>query len=643
MPGLRAGRNVGGPHSFTAGSMLNTSGAAPRQRRHGIARRGPRQLLYMLAAALALAPALASAGSWWNEEWKFRKEISFDLSPTGANVAATVQDVPVLVRLSLGNFSYFGDAKPDGADFRVLAADDKTPLKFHFERYDAESQMAFLWIHVPQVAAGSKSERVFVYYGNPGAAAAGDAPGTYDVNQTLVLHFGEASGAPVDATAYKNNASTMAGAAAAKSLIAGGASFTGGQLLTVPASPSLRLLPNQGFTASVWAKPVQLQGEQTLLALSEQGRELVLGLQGARAFVRYTGGAAAVTVQQPGDLAADGWHHFAVTAGAGQVRLFVDGENVASAPVQLVEIGGALTVGGSGVGVASFNGEIDEVECAKVARPPEWIRVAAKSQGIDALLVVYGGDAQKEGGQGSYFGTILRNLTVDGWVIIGICMAMLAVALVVMVLKALYLRRVEVANRRFLEEFRRASATLLSSAGPPATATEQPPGPAARAGVTIEGTHETSTLYQLYVVGVGELQKRIGVPGSRRPGKPVSAQAVEAIRASVDATSTRLQQQLSARMVLLTIAISGGPFLGLLGTVIGVMITFAAIAASGDVNVNAIAPGTAAALAATVAGLSVAIPSLFGYNWLNSRIKAINADQRVFADELIAQIAEQHS
>ena len=96
-------------------------------------------------------------------------------------------------------------------------------------------------------------------------------------------------------------------------------------------------------------------------------------------------------------------------------------------------------------------------------------------------------------------------------------------------------------------------------------------------------------------------------------------------------------------MVLLTIAISGGPFLGLLGTVIGVMITFAAIAASGDVNVNVIAPGTAAALAATVAGLSVAIPSLFGYNWLNSRIKAINADQRVFADELIAQIAEQHS
>jgi len=95
-------------------------------------------------------------------------------------------------------------------------------------------------------------------------------------------------------------------------------------------------------------------------------------------------------------------------------------------------------------------------------------------------------------------------------------------------------------------------------------------------------------------------------------------------------------------MVVLTIAISGGPFLGLLGTVVGVMITFAAIADSGEVNVNAIAPGVAAALAATVAGLAVAIPSLFGYNWLNLRIKAVSADTRVFVDEVVARIAEKY-
>jgi biopolymer transport protein ExbB len=71
--------------------------------------------------------------------------------------------------------------------------------------------------------------------------------------------------------------------------------------------------------------------------------------------------------------------------------------------------------------------------------------------------------------------------------------------------------------------------------------------------------------------------------------------------------------------------------------------TFAATAASGDVNINAIAPGTAAALAATVAGLAVAIPCLFGYNYLNTRIKEITADMRVFVDEFVTQLAEHYS
>src|SRR5262249_9053963 len=128
-------------------------------------------------------------------------------------------------------------------------------------------------------------------------------------------------------------------------------------------------------------------------------------------------------------------------------------------------------------------------------------------------------------------------------------------------------------------------------------------------------------------------------------GKPrnLSPQALGAIKASLDAVIVRENARLNNQMVLLTIAISGGPFLGLLGTVVGVMITFAAIAAVGDVNVNSIAPGIAAALLATVAGLAVAIPCLLGYNWLASRIKNIAADLQVFADELLTKLAENYS
>ena len=58
------------------------------------------------------------------------------------------------------------------------------------------------------------------------------------------------------------------------------------------------------------------------------------------------------------------------------------------------------------------------------------------------------------------------------------------------------------------------------------------------------------------------------------------------------------------------------------------------------IRVNAIAPGIAAALAATCAGLGVAIPALFGYNYLLTRIKATTTDMTVFIDEFVTKLAE---
>jgi biopolymer transport protein ExbB len=145
-------------------------------------------------------------------------------------------------------------------------------------------------------------------------------------------------------------------------------------------------------------------------------------------------------------------------------------------------------------------------------------------------------------------------------------------------------------------------------------------------------------VYRIYHIGAEEIRHRF--PGGANGAKVLSAQSIRAIRASLDAGMVKESHKLNNQMVLLTIAISGGPFLGLLGTVIGVMITFAAIAAAGDVNVNAIAPGIAAALLATVAGLTVAIPSLFGYNYLTIRIKNATSDMHVFIDEFVTKMAE---
>ncbi len=597
------------------------------------------------AASAALVPVIAlAASSWWNNDWKYRKEIGFDTTATGAGIDATAQDVPVLVRLSLANFSYFNDTKPDGSDFRLIAGDDKTPLKFHFEKYDPQDQMALLWVNVPQLIGNSKGEKIYAYYGNSGAASAADVPGTYDVAQVLVLSFSDGPGLPKDLTAFKNNPSVSTALLAPAGLIGGEAKFSGKESISVPATASLRLLPAQGFTASAWLRVPQAE-QAVVFALTDQGKFLELALDGSRLTARASFGAAPATVAQTSDLTFGQWHHVAVTAGNDKLTLYVDGVAAGSAPVTLAELGGDFTIGAAN-GARFLTGEVDEVEVAKALRSADWIKAAARSQGIDANLVLYGADGQREGGgQTSYFVTIAKNLTVDGWVVIGICMAMLAVALIIMVVKAIFLSRVERANYKFISDFRRlrGDATALDKPGESGDGDADDAAEISVLG-TDSGKYGLSTLYRLYHHGVLESQKRVsGQTVSAARAAVLSPQSIDAIRAAMDATMTRLQQSLSSQMVLLTIAISGGPFLGLLGTVIGVMITFAAIALSGDVNVNAIAPGTAAALAATVAGLSVAIPALFGYNWLNTRIRAISADNRVFVDEFVTLLAEQYS
>ena len=293
-----------------------------------------------IALSLALTPALAPvASSWWNNDWKYRKEIGFDLTPAGADVAGSAFDVPVLIRLSLANFSYFNDTKPDGSDFRLIAGDDKTPLKFHFEKYDPQNQMALLWVRVPQLTGGAKTDKIYAYYGNPDAPAAADVAGTYDVSQVLVLPFSDAAGPPADVTAAKNNPASSSATLTPASLIAGGATFTGKETITVPASASLRLLPNQGLTASAWVRTDHAQ-QGTVFALIDGSKELSVSLDGAKFVARAAMGGAPVTAAQSADAALNQWHHVAVTAGSGKLTLYVDGSAVGTASIALTEIGG---------------------------------------------------------------------------------------------------------------------------------------------------------------------------------------------------------------------------------------------------------------------------------------------------------------
>src|SRR5262245_7016626 len=323
-----------------------------------------------LGLAFVLLAAPLTSQAWWNEDWNFRKEIAFDLTPTGADVAGTPTDVPVLIRLHIGNFTYFTDTLPDGADLRFIAADDKTPLKFHIERYDPQSQMAFLWVLVPRLAGGSNTDKIFLYYGNKEAASASDPAATYGTTQAAVYHFAEATGqAPQDSTAYKNNPATPGVETYATSLIGGGLRLSGSNSLQIPASQSLRVLPQQGATISAWVRFDTPPTDAYVAALEDSGRSLILGVNGLGAFARLTGTAGRVDLPQAaGELTAGAWHHLAVRAGDGRLTLFVDGVDAGGVDVEVPEIGGTLTVGGAAAGSNYFSGELDELEFATAVR-----------------------------------------------------------------------------------------------------------------------------------------------------------------------------------------------------------------------------------------------------------------------------------
>ena len=94
-------------------------------------------------------------------------------------------------------------------------------------------------------------------------------------------------------------------------------------------------------------------------------------------------------------------------------------------------------------------------------------------------------------------------------------------------------------------------------------------------------------------------------------------------------------------MGLLATAVTGAPFLGLLGTVWGVMDAFKAMAVTGSVMLSEVAPGISGALLTTVVGLLVALPSLIGYNLLSSEIRRMSVAMENFSDELVKDL-ERH-
>lgn len=591
-------------------------------KRHNI-----RRLAVFILTAAALVGYVSAAFAWWDSKWSNRRKITFNTSSTGANIAETLTDFPVLVRLHTGNFN-FSTAKPDGSDIRFVGADDKTPLKFHKELFDPQLEIGLFWVKVPRIAGSSNADIVWVYSGNKTVAAGEERGGTYDVNTALVYHFDEPDGAPKDATAYGNHASRFDGGSRNQSIIGSGAVFDGsGAKIVVPRSPAMNF--SGGMTCSAWIKLSGPQSDGYLLSWEDGARKIVFGIDQSSTYCRVATGEKTFETSKGGSIPPDSWHHVAFTIKPSEkISVFVDGSEVSSTAftTAIPELSTDLAIGGSLANGHAFTGELDEVRMAKIALGPGWIRAAYVGEGPEATLYAVADEEAGEGGSAdnSYLSTIVKNLTADGWAVIGCLIVFGSLSTFVFVKKTLMVLVNQKTNDAFLDVFK--DTTDLLSLDSTEVAEDED-----------EDEFYGSSIYQVYLEGARELKKWLG-KGFAGDGKHLSALGMRSFSASLERAFIRENKKLNSLMVILSMAIAGAPFLGLLGTVWGVMNTFAAMAEAGEANITAIAPGIASALAATVTGLLVAIPSLFAYNYLITQIKIITADVSLFIDEFSMKV-----
>ena len=125
----------------------------------------------------------------------------------------------------------------------------------------------------------------------------------------------------------------------------------------------------------------------------------------------------------------------------------------------------------------------------------------------------------------------------------------------------------------------------------------------------------------------------------RERGQPLNPRArLEQAENAIQRAIGRQTLRYESNMIFLASIVSGAPFIGLLGTVWGVMEAFSAVATQQTAGIQQLAPGVSGAMLATIAGLVVAIPSVFGYNLLLGHTREMTTELENFASSLADRI-----
>ena len=149
-----------------------------------------------------------------------------------------------------------------------------------------------------------------------------------------------------------------------------------------------------------------------------------------------------------------------------------------------------------------------------------------------------------------------------------------------------------------------------------------------------------SGMAALFVAAMREWKRSTEREGGERSARPMPGVQLR-VNKVMDVTISRDVDRLERRLTFLATVGSTAPFIGLFGTVWGIMTSFQAIAVTNNTSLAVVAPGIAEALFATALGLLAAIPAVIFYNKFNSEVARHAARLEGFADEFAAILSRQ--
>jgi len=184
----------------------------------------------------------------------------------------------------------------------------------------------------------------------------------------------------------------------------------------------------------------------------------------------------------------------------------------------------------------------------------------------------------------------------------------------IIITKWLWLKNAEKATKKFLARFQRGGKLSELYQGVDAD--------------------DRSPLVRVFTAGYDEINNQIGEADGR-------VRSIDAIGRVLQSATIAEVSQMERRLTWLATTANASPFIGLFGTVVGIIIAFHGLTTASASSIQAVAPGIAEALIATAAGIAAAVPAAIFYNHFLNRIKALTATIDRFSLELI-NLVERH-